>query len=102
MPVHWPWLPSICATSDDERGRNGVSSVLPSSTSCSATWQIVFIRSGSDSRSFQGAWSDRYLFASASVRIVSLIASLNLDWPSEEPTEAHASFECCKIEIGRA
>src|SRR5258707_15221296 len=72
-----PSPPSISNTRCDDFGRNGVISVLPSSTSCSATCRIVFIRSGSDSRSFHGAWSDRYLLASPSVRLDSVIAALN-------------------------
>ncbi len=93
IPDHSPVPPSISKTFCDERGRNGVSSVFPSSTSCSATWQIVRIRSGSYSRSFHGAWSERYLLASASVRIASVIAALNLDRPSASPTGPNAALD---------
>ena len=74
-----------------------MSSVLPSSTSCSATCRIVRIRSGSDSRSFHGAWSDRYLFASPTVRIASVIAALNRDLPSDSPTAPNACREPSRI-----
>ena len=48
----------------------------------------VRIRSGSDSRSFHGAWSDMYLFASATVRIASVIAALKRERPSSAPDHA--------------
>ena len=99
IPDHSPVPPSISNTFCDERGRNGVSSVFPSSTSCSATWQMVRIRSGSDSRSFHGAWSERYLLASPKVRIASVIAALNLDRPSASPTAANAARERRRISV---
>ena len=77
---------SISCTSWDERGRNGVSRVLASSTSCRATCSTVRIRSGSDSRSFHGACSEKYLLASATVRIASVIANLNREAARCSPT----------------
>src|ERR1700741_2070715 len=85
-----PVPPSISWTCWEERGRNGVSSVLASSTSCKATCSTVRIRSGSDSRSFHGACSEKYLFASATVRIASLIANLNREADRGPPTVPNA------------
>ena len=48
------------------------------------------IRSGSDSRSFHGAWSDMYLLASATVRIASFTPALNRDRDSAAPTWPNA------------
>src|SRR5215468_10690414 len=96
MSAQVPSPPSSSKTRCDDRGRNGVSSVLPSSTSCNATYRIVRIRSGSDSRSFHGAWSDRYLLASPNVRITSVMAALNRDLDSDSPTEANARLEPSK------
>ena len=67
-----PSRPSSSCTCCEECGRNGESSVVQSLTACSATCRIVAIRSGSDSRSFHGACSERYLLASATTRIDSL------------------------------
>ena len=96
-PDHSPVPPSSSNTFCEDSGRNGVSSVLPSSTSWSATCRIVFIRSGSDSRSFHGAWSDRYLLASATVRIASVIAALNRDRPSDSPTAPNACRDASRM-----
>ena len=85
-----PEPPSISCTCCEERGRNGVSSVLASSTSCRATCSTVRIRSGSASRSFHGACSEKYLFASATVRIASLMANLNRDADRCSPTAPNA------------
>src|ERR1700733_6793968 len=57
---------------------------------------MVRIRSGSLSRSFHGAWSDRYLLASAVVRRAAVIAALNLDRDSASPTWPNASLECSR------
>ncbi len=74
-----------------------MSSVLASSTSCRATWQIVRIRSGSLSRSFHGAWSDRYLLASAVVRSAAVMAALNRDRDNGSATWPNASRDRCSI-----
>src|SRR5215469_6838020 len=86
LPDHSPEPPSISCTACDERGRNGVSSVLASSTTCSVTCRTVRIRSGSDSRSFHGACSEKYLLASATVRIASVIANLKRELDRKSPT----------------
>src|SRR3954451_5769998 len=49
------------------------------------------MRSGSDSRSFQGAWSERYLLASATTRIDSLTADFIRDRSRSAPTVANAA-----------
>src|ERR1700745_2719609 len=88
-----PVPPSISCTCWEERGRDGGSSVLASAHGCKATCSTVFIRSGSDSRSFHGACSEKYLLASETVRIASVIANLNRDRDQWAPTVVKAARE---------
>jgi hypothetical protein len=94
-PAHGTVPPSIASTVSDDSGRNGVSSVLQSSTSCSATCRTESRRAGS-SFSFQGAWSDRYLFASATTFIVSASAARCCDRFSSPPIDPNASRLACR------
>ena len=70
-----------------------MSIVFASSTACSATCRIVRIRAGSDSRSFHGACSEKYLFASATACIASLMANLNRERDRFSPTESNACLD---------
>ena len=78
--------PSASCTAWALCGRNGDSSVRQSLTACAATWSTVAKRSGSDVRSFHGAWSDRYLFASPTTRIASPTACFCRCVRSRSPT----------------
>src|ERR1700684_4214365 len=88
MPDQSGAPPSISLTACDERGRNGVSSVLASATACRVTCRMVCIRSGSDSRSFHGACSEKYLLASPITRMASLTPNLNRECERNPPTPA--------------
>src|SRR5919107_96804 len=84
-----PVPPSSSCTFCADCGRNGVSSALQSLIACSAVCSTVSRRAGS-SLSFQGAWSERYLFASPTTRIASPIAAFCRLRESRSPTGANA------------
>ena len=59
MAAHTPSRPSVSWTFCADAGRNGVSSVLQSETTCSAVHSTVARRSRCDSSfaSFHGSWA---------------------------------------------